>query len=48
MCGTQIIENLLNKNGRKLSFPVSDDNGDIEFGGQRFSMSTIIIGSDEE
>lgn len=48
MCGTQIIENLLNKKGRKLSFPVSDDNGDIEFGGQRFSMSTIIIGSDEE
>lgn len=48
MCGTQIIENLLNKNGIKLSFPVSDDNGDIEFGGQRFSMSTIIIGSDEE
>lgn len=40
MCGDQIIENLLMKSGRKISFPVLDQDGDIEYAGNRFSMMT--------
>lgn len=43
ICGTQIIENLLNKKDRKLHFPVMDENGSIEFGGKRFRIETTEI-----
>jgi len=39
MCGKEIIGNLLQKNGNRIHFPVMDQNGDIEFGGKRFSFS---------
>lgn len=38
MCGKEIIDNLLRKNGFKIRFPVKDENGDIEYGGEKFSM----------
>lgn len=38
IAGEQIIENLLNKNGRKYCYPVKDKNGDIEWKGYKFKM----------
>jgi hypothetical protein len=38
LCGEQIIKNLLEKANNKVSYPIQNDNGDIEFGGKRFSM----------
>lgn len=38
MCGTEIIHNLLAKNGYRISYPVMDANGDIEFSGNTFSV----------
>lgn len=38
VCGGQIINNLLDRNGFMISYPVQDDNGDISYGGQRFCM----------
>lgn len=43
MCGSEIIKNLLARNGNKISFPMLDDEGDIAFGGNRFSMAQIEI-----
>ena len=41
MCGDVIIKNLMDKFGNRLSFPVSDNNGDIYYCGQYFSLQTI-------
>lgn len=38
MCGTEIIHNLLRRNGGVISYPMIDHGGDIKFGGNRFSM----------
>lgn len=38
ICGDDIIENLLNKNDRRISFPKQDDEGDIEYNGKKFSF----------
>ena len=46
MCGEQIVANLLEKNGRKFSFPTKDAHGEIEFDGERFSIMEVIV--DEE
>lgn len=46
ICGEQIVENLLEKNGYTLRFPKKDLNGDIEFNGDRFSVIEVKI--DEE
>lgn len=43
MCGDVFIKNLLKRNGYKISYPELDENGDIEFGGMRFSMKQIDI-----
>lgn len=42
MCGEQIIENLLKRNGRTLSFPVEDEDGEIRFCGKYFKMTDKI------
>lgn len=42
ICGGMFIQNLLKKNDYKISYPVLDDNGDIEFEGNRFRMETSI------
>jgi len=38
MCGQDIIHNLLKKSNRTISFPVIDGDGDIEYGGNKFSL----------
>lgn len=43
MCGHSIIHNMLANNGNKISFPVADDNGDIEFSGNRFSIIELEV-----
>lgn len=44
--GEQLFENVLKNNGYIIQYPVKDDNGDIEFGGQKFSLYTQQIGGD--
>lgn len=43
ICGDVFIQNLLNKHHGKISYPAPDENGDIEFNGQFFTMKTIQI-----
>lgn len=43
MCGSEIIHNLLAKNGNRVAYPVMDADGDIEFGGHTFSVDTTTI-----
>jgi hypothetical protein len=43
--GDTIIKNLLIKNNYTVKYPVSDEEGDIEFGGERFSILTKTIES---
>lgn len=38
ICGDVIIRNLLKNNDYKFSYPAIDNDGDIEFGGNKFSM----------
>lgn len=46
ICGDQIIRNLLKKNGGRISYPVLDENGDIEYAGEKFKMETREIDED--
>lgn len=41
MCGSEIIHNLLLKNGNKISYPTLDCDGDIEFCGNKFVVKTV-------
>lgn len=41
MCGSEMIENLLDKNDRILAFPTCAPDGCICFGGKRFIVNTI-------
>lgn len=43
MCGKEIIENLLNKNNRTISFPTICSHGEIEYGGERFTIEQKVI-----
>ena len=43
MCSTEIIHNLLARNGNEISYPVIDADGDIEFCGNTFSVETTTI-----
>ena len=43
ICGDIIINNLLKNNNYKVSYPIADINGDIEFCGNKFSMTTEVI-----
>ena len=40
MCGSEIIHNLLSHHDGNVSYPVRCDSGDIEFGGDRFTVET--------
>lgn len=46
MCGTEIIHNLLIKNEGKISYPILDENGSIEFKGNKFSIKTKEINNE--
>ena len=43
VCGEEIVNNLLNANNNKIYFPSEDDDGDIEFCGKKFSLSTTEV-----
>ncbi|WP_062408594.1 hypothetical protein [Paenibacillus naphthalenovorans] len=47
ICGEQIISNLLKRNKNIIHIPVLDENGDVEFGGETFSMKKILIEGEE-
>lgn len=38
ICGNEIFQNVLNNSGKQIQFPVKDENGDIEFCGNTFSL----------
>jgi hypothetical protein len=46
IAGEQIFNNVLKNNGYIIKYPIKDDNGDIEFCGNRFSLYTQQIGGD--
>ena len=48
MCRHEIIANLLKKNDYILSFPEIDPEGDIEYGGERFSIRQVYMGDANE
>lgn len=41
MCGDEIIHNLLEKSNNTISIPVRDDNGDITYCGDKFSLIKV-------
>lgn len=47
LCGKEIVEGLLQKNGGYLSYPARDDDGDISFGGLKFSIKTVEVTNDD-
>ena len=46
IAGEQIFTNVLKNNGNIIRYPIKDDNGDIEFCGNKFSLYTQMIGGD--
>ena len=46
IAGEQIFHNILKNNGNTITYPVKNDDGDIEFCGKRFSLHTQQIGGD--
>ena len=46
VAGEQIFNNVLKKNGHIIRYPIKDKDGDIEFGGNNFSLYTQQIGGD--
>lgn len=47
MCGDEIIQNLLDRNNGILSYPTLDADGEITFGGNKFTVKQMTIGGDE-
>jgi len=47
MCGHEMIENLLNKFGRKISYPARSDDGEFSFGGNTYEIKTIFLEDDQ-
>jgi len=43
MCGSAIIKNLLKSNNYEISYLVLDDAGDIEYGGNTFSVESRLL-----
>lgn len=46
MCGNEIIQNLLSRNDGVISYPTLEPDGDIYFGGNRFSVKQTKIGGE--
>jgi hypothetical protein len=44
VAGEQIFKNVLKNNGDTITYPVKDENGDIEFCGKRFSLYSQKVG----
>lgn len=47
MCGDEIIHNLLMRNVGVITYPAADPNGEIEYGGNRFTVEQTTIGGEE-
>ena len=47
MCGHEIIRNLLRRNGGVLHYPTMNHEGDIYYGGERFTLSTTVLEVDD-
>ena len=43
ICGDMFIQNLLKRHNYQVTYPILDDNGDIEFDGKHFSMKPAEI-----
>ncbi len=48
MASDEIIDALVRNNGGYISFPARDDNGDVLFGGERFSFARKQIGGEAD
>lgn len=48
ICGDVFIQNLLKRNQYKISYPALDENGDLEFNGQHFTMKTVQVKPNDE
>lgn len=48
ICGDEIIQNLLAQNSNTICFPARDATGDIEFGGEKFSLRKVEIKEDND
>lgn len=46
MCGRQIVSNLLNKNNNIIEFPTAHSGGEIEYGGERYTIETKEINNE--
>ena len=46
MCGDEIIQNLISRNGGILSYPTLDENGEIAFGGNKFTVKQVEVGGE--
>jgi hypothetical protein len=46
IAGENIFNNILKKNGNIIQYPIKDDNGNIEFCGNKFSLHEQRIGGD--
>lgn len=46
ICGDEIIQNLLARNGGILSYPTLDTGGKVKFGGNRFAIKQVKIGGE--
>lgn len=47
VCGNVIVQNLLQRNNYKIQYPTLDQDGDIQFGGKRFSMNEVILDAED-
>lgn len=46
VCGDEIFKNVLSNSNNEIQFPIKDENGDIEFCGNKFSLFTKRMGGD--
>ncbi len=48
MCGHEIIENLLNANGRRIRYPTARADGDVTYAGKRFGIEERTVRADDD
>lgn len=48
MCGSTIIDNLLKQNNYELHYLEADENGNVEYQGQRFSRKAITLNKEDD
>ena len=46
MCGSEIIHNLLKSNGYEIHYPTLDDDGDISYCGNSFTVCSTVLDGD--